>query len=123
MRENNVLKWMALFIVIAIMNACGVDIPKETESSFETMVVNPGKILLNAVASLTQPIYAQGKLKANLKISQLTQENLMNKYVQTVIEAGSEVNDALADCQVSGGETWLLSPPGSSLKRRLQGNA
>lgn len=90
---------MALFIVIAIMNACGVDIPKETESSFETMVVNPGKILLNAVASLTQPIYAQGKLKANLKISQLTQEDLMNKYVQTVIEAGSEVNDALADCQ------------------------
>ena len=40
MRENNVLKWMALFIVIAIMNACGVDIPKETESSFETMVVD-----------------------------------------------------------------------------------
>lgn len=31
---------MALFIVIAIMNACGVDIPKETESSFETMVVD-----------------------------------------------------------------------------------
>lgn len=64
-------------------------------------VVNPGKILLNAVASLTQPIYAQGKLKANLKINQLTQQDLMNQYVQTVIDAGSEVNDALADCQAS----------------------
>ena len=62
-------------------------------------VVNPGKILLNAVASLTQPIYAQGKLKANLKINQLTQEDLMNRYVQTVIDAGSQVNEALADCQ------------------------
>ncbi len=64
-------------------------------------VVNPGKILLNAVASLAQPIYAQGKLKANLKINQLAQEDLMNRYVQTVIDAGSEVNDALADCQAA----------------------
>ena len=70
-------------------------------NSAGSVVVNPGKILLNAVASIAQPIYAQGKLKANLKISQLTQEDLMNQYVQTVIEAGSEVNDALADCQAS----------------------
>ena len=64
-------------------------------------VVNPGKILLNAVASLAQPIYAQGKLKANLKINQLAQEEMMNRYVQTVIDAGSEVNEALADCQAA----------------------
>ena len=65
------------------------------------VIVNPGKILLNAVASLTQPIYAQGKLKANLKISQLEQEKLMNQYVQTVIDAGNQVNEALADCQAA----------------------
>ena len=64
-------------------------------------VVNPGKILLNAVASLAQPIYAQGKLKANLKINKLAQEDLMNRYVQTVIDAGSQVNEALADCQAA----------------------
>ena len=64
-------------------------------------IVNPGKILLNAVASLTQPIYAQGQLKANLKIKQLAEEDLMNKYVQTVIDAGSQVNEALADCQAA----------------------
>ena len=64
-------------------------------------IVNPGKVLLNAVASLTQPICAQGKLKADLKINQLAQEDLMNRYVQTVIDAGSEVNDALADCQAA----------------------
>ncbi len=66
-----------------------------------SVVVNPGKILLNAVASLTQPIYAQGKLKANLKINQLEQEKLMNQYVQTVIDAGNQVNEALADCQAA----------------------
>lgn len=70
-------------------------------NSAGSAVVNPGKILLNAVASLTQPIYAQGKLKANLKINKLNQEDLINDYVQTVIDAGSEVNDALADCQAA----------------------
>ena len=70
-------------------------------NSAGSVVVNPGKILLNAVASLAQPIYAQGKLKANLKISQLAQEDLTNRYIQTVIDAGSQVNEALADCQAA----------------------
>ena len=70
-------------------------------NSAGSAVVNPGKILLNAVASLTQPIYAQGKLKANLKINELAQQDLMNRYVQTVIDAGSQVNEALADCQAA----------------------
>ncbi len=65
------------------------------------MVVDPGKILLNAVASLTQPIFARGKIKANHKIAQLTEEDLQRKYVQTVIDAGNQVNEALADCQAA----------------------
>ena len=64
-------------------------------------IVNPGKILWNAVASLTQPIYAQGKLKANYKIAQLKEEDLQRQYVQTVIDAGNQVNEALADCQAA----------------------
>ena len=64
-------------------------------------VVNPGKLLLNAVASLTQPIFARGRLSANLKIAQLTEKDLQQRYVQTVIDAGNQVNDALADCQAA----------------------
>ena len=63
------------------------------------VVVNPGKLLLNLVGQLTQPIFSRGKLKANLKISKLTQEDMQKKYVQTVIDAGNQVNEALADCQ------------------------
>jgi outer membrane protein TolC len=58
-------------------------------------------MLLNAVASLTQPIFTRGKLKANKKIAELTEEDLQKKYVQTVIDAGNQVNEALADCQVA----------------------
>ena len=65
------------------------------------VVVNPGKLLLSFVGQLTQPIFARGSLKANLKISKLTQEDLQKKYVQTVIDAGNQVNEAMADCQAA----------------------
>ena len=65
------------------------------------MVVDPGKLLLNFVGQLTQPIFARGKIKANLKISKLTEEDLQKKYVQTVIDAGNQVNEAIADCQAA----------------------
>ena len=61
-------------------------------------VINPGKILTSIVASIAQPIFARGQLKGNLKIAKLTQEDLRNKYVQTVINAGNQVNEVLADC-------------------------
>ncbi|MGX8694745.1 MAG: TolC family protein, partial [Prevotella sp.] len=64
-------------------------------------VIDPGKLLLSFVGQLTQPIFARGKLKANLKINQLTQEDLQKKYVQTVIDAGNQVNEAMADCQAA----------------------
>ena len=62
------------------------------------LVVDPGKLLLNAMAQLTQPIFARGKLIANKKIAKLTEEDLQKKYVQTVINAGNQVNEAMADC-------------------------
>ncbi|MBP5278488.1 MAG: TolC family protein [Prevotella sp.] len=70
-------------------------------NSAGSMVVNPGKLLLSAVGQLTQPIFARGRLKANLKINKLTQEDLQKKYVQTVIDAGNQVNEAMADCQAA----------------------
>jgi len=65
------------------------------------MVIDPAKLFLNLVGSLTQPIFAQGKIKANYKINQLTEENIKKKYVQTVIDAGNEVSEAMADCQAA----------------------
>ena len=64
-------------------------------------IVDPGKLLWNAVAQLTQPIFARGKLTANKKIAQLTEEDLQKKYVQMVINAGNEVNEAMADCMTA----------------------
>jgi len=65
------------------------------------MVVDPGKLLLSAIGSLTQPVFARGRLTANKKIAQLTEEDLQKKYVQTVINAGNQVNEAMADCMAA----------------------
>jgi NodT family efflux transporter outer membrane factor (OMF) lipoprotein len=65
------------------------------------LIVDPGALLLQAAASLMQPIFAQGKLTASLKIAKYNQEDKLNQYIQTVIDAGNQVNEALADCRVA----------------------
>ena len=65
------------------------------------IIADPGAMLLKAAASIVQPIFQQGQLTSNLKIAKLNQENKLNSYVQTVINAGNQVNEALADCQVA----------------------
>jgi NodT family efflux transporter outer membrane factor (OMF) lipoprotein len=64
-------------------------------------LVNPGKLLWQFVGSLTQPIFARGQIRANYKTSKLTEENLKKKYVQAVVDAGNDVNEALADCRAA----------------------
>ncbi len=58
-------------------------------------VSNPGKVLLQAMASLTQPIFNNGKLVANLKVSKAEEEIARMNYQQTILQAGKEVSDAL----------------------------
>ena len=63
------------------------------------IVPNPGQLLMNAALGLSQPIFAGGKLKANLKIAKLQQEEAAERYVETMLRAGSEVNDAIFRCK------------------------
>ena len=63
------------------------------------VVPNPGQLLMNAVLGLAQPVFAGGRLKANLKIAKLQQEEAANRYVETMLRAGSEVNDAIFRCR------------------------
>ena len=62
--------------------------------------VNPGKWIWNAMASLTQPIFQNGKLRAQYKISKAQQEQAKLSFQQTLLDAGAEVNTAL--CKIQG---------------------
>ena len=59
------------------------------------VVHNPGDLILQAMASLTQPIFNNGKLVANLKVSKAEEEIARMNYQQAILQAGKEVSDAL----------------------------
>ena len=58
-------------------------------------VANPAEFMFQALASLAQPIFNNGKLVANLKVSKAEEEIARMNYQQTILEAGQEVSDAL----------------------------
>lgn len=84
------------------------------------MIVNPGKFLVSAVASLTQPIFARGQIKAQYRIAQAQQEEAEIAFRQALLTAGSEVNDALSAYQTSRGKTELLDKQIVSLEKALK---
>ncbi|MBE6300900.1 MAG: TolC family protein [Parabacteroides distasonis] len=65
-------------------------------------VSNPGEFLFQAMASLAQPIFNNGKLVANLKVSKSEEKIAQMNYQQTILEAGKEVSDALHLYEATG---------------------
>ncbi|WP_065219539.1 MULTISPECIES: efflux transporter outer membrane subunit [Butyricimonas] len=65
------------------------------------VVLNPGQWLLNAIGSLTQPLFNRGTNIANLKIAKAEQEIAALAFQQKLLEAGSEVNNALVSLQTA----------------------
>ncbi len=64
--------------------------------------LNPARIMANALASLTQPIFNRGQVIANYKITKAQQEQAKLTFQQTVIDAGAEVSNALYAYQTVG---------------------
>lgn len=60
-----------------------------------SVIVNPGKMIASAVASLTQPLFYRGANIARLKIAKAQQEEALLSFEQSVLNAGAEVSDAL----------------------------
>lgn len=59
-------------------------------------IFNPAKLLASAVGSLTQPLFYRGANIARLKIAKAQQEEAKLAFEQTVLNAGSEVSNALS---------------------------
>ncbi len=62
-------------------------------------IVNPGKWLLNTIGTLVQPIFQKGTNIARLKIAKARQEEALLSFQQGLLDAGTEVNNALAGWQ------------------------
>lgn len=62
-------------------------------------IVNPGNWLLNALGTLTYPLFNRGRNVANLKIAKARQEEALITFQRKLLDAGAEVNDALSQWQ------------------------
>ncbi len=58
-------------------------------------ITNLGAWLLQALGSIVQPLFNQGKLKANLTIAKTQQEEAVIQFRQSLLTAAEEVNNAL----------------------------
>ncbi|MDH6359225.1 efflux transporter outer membrane subunit [Parabacteroides sp. PF5-9] len=83
-------------------------------------IVNPGKLLLSAVGSLTQPIFNKGALRANLKISKAQQEEATLAFKQTILNAGTEVINALKQVETARSKTTFRTRQIQSLASAVE---
>ena len=85
-------------------------------------ITNPGKWLLSAVGSLTQPIFAHGQIVAGLKAAKSKQEQAFNTWQNAVLSAGSEVSNALVLYNSSDEKSKLEEKQVASLKKNVEYN-
>ena len=85
-----------------------------------SMIVNPGKVLLSAAASLVQPIFNHGSYVANLKAAKAQQKMAAINFQQTILNAGKEVSNALYQIQTTKETLVNRNQQVASLERAVE---
>lgn len=88
-------------------------------NSLGSLIVNPGGFIASAVASLTQPLFANGQLRANYKNSKAEVEIATIGFQQTLLDAGKEVNTAMAAIYNAESKKEMLANQVSSLREAV----
>lgn len=83
-------------------------------------ITNPGKILLSAVGSLTQPIFMKGQLRAGLRVAEDQYKQSLNTWQSSVLSAGSEVSNALVLYNASDAKSKLEQKRIAVLKKNVE---
>ncbi len=83
-------------------------------------ITNPGKILLSAVGSLTQPIFMKGQLRAGLRVAEDQYKQALSTWQSSVLSAGSEVSNALVLYNASDAKSKLEQKRIAVLKKNVE---
>lgn len=83
-------------------------------------MVNPGKILLSVVGQLTQPIFANGQLKAGLRVAEAQYKQAYNTWQNSILSAGSEVSNALVQYSSADEKSKLEEKQVDVLKKNVE---
>lgn len=65
--------------------------------------------LVDAALSIVQPIFAQGSLKCRLNVSKMDQEIAQLQFKQTLLQAATEVSQALADYRLHSEQSAIYA--------------
>lgn len=85
-------------------------------------IVNPGKILLNTVTSLTQPIFDKGQNSANLRVAEVRREQALLAFRQSLLQAGTELHESLNACKLSNERISLRTREISAAQKAYDGS-
>lgn len=91
-----------------------------TNSATGLGILNPGALITAGIASVMQPLYAGGRIRAQYRISKLEMQNKALAYQQSIIDAGSEVNTAMAKVQTCEAKRDLLSKQVATMQRAVE---
>ncbi len=83
-------------------------------------IINPGKLLATAVGTITQSLFNKGLNSAQLRIAKAQQEEAKLAFQQTLLNAGSEVNNALTQYQTAQSKAQEYEKQISSLERAVE---
>jgi NodT family efflux transporter outer membrane factor (OMF) lipoprotein len=81
--------------------------------------INPGIMIGNAVASLSQPIFSNGRIRAQYKISKAEMEVATNNFKQAIIAAGNEVNTAMVELKGAEDRKDFIGKQVTSLEKAM----
>ena len=83
-------------------------------------LVNPSKLLLQAVGSLVQPIFQHGQIVAGLKVAKDKYEQAFNTWQNSVYKAGNEVSNALSSYNAYADKVVLDGKRVAVLKQNVE---
>ena len=83
-------------------------------------MVNPGQWLLSAVASLTQPIFMNGRLRAGLRVAEAKYQQAYNTWQNSIFKAGVEVSNALTLYNTSQEKSAIEQKQIETLKKNVE---
>lgn len=88
-------------------------------NSLGAAISNPGRFLVNFVAGLTQPIFMNGRLTAQLKVAKIDYEVAEKEWRQSILEAGAEVSNCLVEYNCSKEKSDLEKQQVEALARSV----
>jgi outer membrane protein TolC len=83
-------------------------------------IVNPGKMLWSALASLVQPIFQNGQLIAGLRVAEAKYKQAYNDWQNSILSAGSEISNCLVQYNSSEEKSQLEAKQIEVLKKNVE---